>query len=414
MTQDHFDQTSKLNGVAIQAGDAPSVTSLIGEMMPYCDSPEDERHRLSLLRLARALVQALETPRETVLRLCWAEPTLYGAIITAIDCGIFSKMGEDPDSPISVIQLSEATQTDPALLSRIMKHLAAMGVVQERAVDVYFPTSLSLTLALAKYADGFTCMAEGAMGAIYKLPAYFQSVGYRNPDDATAGPFQFAYGTSQHWFSWASDHPAVCQQFNNHMSAYHQGRPSWMDPDFYPVEEALLTGAKSDSNAVLLVDVGGGLGHDLAEFHRKHPSAPGKLIVQDKGDVIQQISGNLGKVEAMAHDFFTEQPIKGARAYYLHSVLHDWPDHQCHLILKRIATAMTPGYSKLLINENVVPDVGADWQITGLDLMLMTLVSARERRENEWRQLLELAGFRIISIWSHVNGAESLIECQLA
>lgn len=39
-----------------------------------------------------------------------------------------------------------------------MKHLAAMGVVQERAVDVYFPTSLSLTLALAKYADGFSCM----------------------------------------------------------------------------------------------------------------------------------------------------------------------------------------------------------------------------------------------------------------
>lgn len=75
---------------------------------------------------------------------------------------------------------------------------------------------------------------------------------------------------------------------------------------------------------------------------------------------------------------------------------------------------MTPGYSKLLINENVVPDLGADWQITGLDLMLMTLVSARERRENEWRQLLELAGFRIVSIWSHVNGVESLIECQLA
>jgi hypothetical protein len=104
------------------------------------------------------------------------QPTLYGAIITAIDCGIFSTMGENPDSLMSVIQLSEATQTDPALLSllicpknavyqplnpfsgRIMKHLAAMGVVQERAVDVYFPTSLSLTLALAKYADGFTCM----------------------------------------------------------------------------------------------------------------------------------------------------------------------------------------------------------------------------------------------------------------
>lgn len=35
---------------------------------------------------------------------------------------------------------------------------------------------------------------------------------------------------------------------------------------------------------------------------------------------------------------------------------------------------MTPRYSKLLVNENVVPDLDADWQITGLDLILMTLV----------------------------------------
>lgn len=105
--------------------------------------------------------------------------------------------------------------------------------------------------------------------------------------------------------------------------------------------------------------------------------------------------------------------ITGARAYYLHSVLHDWPDEQCLQILGHIATAMLPGYSKLLINENIVPDKDADWQMTGLDLMLMSLVSARERREYEWRQLLTKAGFQIIHIWSHINGVESLIECQL-
>lgn len=149
------------------------------------------------------------------------------------------------------------------------------------------------------------------MKAIYKLPGFFRSTGYRNPDEATAGPFQFAYGTSQHWFQWVSDRPAICQQFNHHMSAYHQGRPSWMDRDFYPVENGLLNFVKPGPNAVLLVDIGGGLGHDLQEFHQKHPSAPGRLIVQDKADVIQQVPNEPGKVEFMAHDFFTEQPIKG-------------------------------------------------------------------------------------------------------
>ena len=151
------------------------------------------------------------------------------------------------------------------------------------------------------------------MKAIYKLPEYFRSTSYRNPDNAVAGPFQFAYETPQHWFSWVSNNPAISRQFNNYMRGYHQGRPSWMDRDFYPVEDALLNLVKAGPQSVLLVDVGGGLGHDLQEFHRKHPSAPGRLIVQDKPDVIQQLSDNLGKIELMGHDFFTEQPVKGSR-----------------------------------------------------------------------------------------------------
>ena len=98
----------------------------------------------------------------------------------------------------------------------------------------------------------------------------------------------------------------------------------------------------------------------------------------------------------------------------MHSVLHDWPDDNCYSILANVAAAMIPGYSRLLINENVVPDVSADWQVTGLDLMVMTLVSARERKEAEWRQLLKSSGLHVIRIWSHKNGGESLIECELA
>ena len=74
---------------------------------------------------------------------------------------------------------------------------------------------------------------------------------------------------------------------------------------------------------------------------------------------------------------------------------------------------MEPGYSKLLVNENVISDVGADWQVTGQDLMMMTMVSSRERQELEWRQLLTGAGLKINNIWTHPNGVESLIECEL-
>jgi hypothetical protein len=59
---------------------------------------------------------------------------------------------------------------------------------------------------------------------------------------------------------------------------------------------------------------------------------------------------------------------------------------------------MEPGYSKLLINENILLEEEADWKITGLDLTLMTLVSYRERGESEWSRLLTQAGFRVLNI----------------
>lgn len=48
-----------------------------------------------------------------------------------------------------------------------------------------------------------------------------------------------------------------------------------MDPSLYPVEQQLIQGADTDPNAPFIVDVGGGVGHDLAEFKQKFPNHPG-------------------------------------------------------------------------------------------------------------------------------------------
>ena len=98
----------------------------------------------------------------------------------------------------------------------------------------------------------------------------------------------------------------------------------------------------------------------------------------------------------------------------MHSVLHDSPDADCEHILQRIVAAMEKGYSKLLINENVVPDVGASWQITSLDWFMMGLAASRERTEAQWRKLLESAGLKVIGIWTKEAHCESLIEAEVA
>ena len=82
-------------------------------------------------------------------------------------------------------------------------------------------------------------------------------------------------------------------------------------------------------------------------------------------------------------------------------------------ILKAIIPAMEKGYSKILINDFVVPDQGAHWAQTSLDLALMSTLGAKHRTRAEHHALVEGAGLRIANIYSHPQSLDSLIEVEL-
>lgn len=98
----------------------------------------------------------------------------------------------------------------------------------------------------------------------------------------------------------------------------------------------------------------------------------------------------------------------------MHSVLHDWNDDNCRKILSNIVPAMTPGHSKVLINENVIPSTNAYWEATSLDIIMMADFASTERTERQWHALVESVGLKITNIWTPQRGVESLIECELA
>ena len=74
---------------------------------------------------------------------------------------------------------------------------------------------------------------------------------------------------------------------------------------------------------------------------------------------------------------------------------------------------MSRGYSKVLINELVVPDRGAGWPVTNMDWLMMALGAVKERAEKDWRRIIEEAGLKVTGIWVKDQGSESLIECEL-
>lgn len=198
--------------------------------------------------------------------------------------------------------------------------------------------------------------------------------------------------------------------FGHHM-AFKSKHQKWYNA--IPIED--IFPGDFDPEKVLMVDVGGSTGHDILGFHKAHPTQPGRLVLQDLPKQIDQLSAEaLKPMEAMGHDFFTEKTVKGAKAYYLKMILHDWPDEACKRILTSLKPALVPGYSRILINEIVIPDQGADSFSTSVDIIMMVCHASKERRENEWGRLFESVGMKIVKIHSCGEAPEKLIEVELA
>jgi hypothetical protein len=144
-----------------------------------------------------------------------------------------------------------------------------------------------------------------------KAPEYFQQHAYKSPTDGKDAPFQYAYDCKgENFFEYFARAPEMGRRFGSMMTAWSVGRPRWMEEAYYPVQERLVQGSKQDDKEVFLVDVGGGRGHDLEGLQQAHPNIKGRLILQDRPEVVGLADLSPG-LEKMPHDFNTPQPIKG-------------------------------------------------------------------------------------------------------
>lgn len=99
----------------------------------------------------------------------------------------------------------------------------------------------------------------------------------------------------------------------------------------------------------------------------------GQLVLEDQAHVTDTVPDDLrdSDIEYVKHDFFRPQPVKGARAYTLKSIIHDWPEPQSLEILRNIASGMTPGYSKIWVLDAIVPATNAPRALLGMDITMM-------------------------------------------
>jgi len=278
---------------------------------------------------------------------------------------------------------------------RIMRALTSSHIFVETGPERYTSNHLSRILSTppnrAHFIFGATILGPGATS----LGQYLETHNLTNPTDHHDAPLQFAHKTSLDVWSYLKEDPMRSKIFNESMrSSAILGAGAV--PSF-PFAAEL----KCDSeDQVLIVDVGGGKGQALESIRIAFPELKGRMILQDLPEVIEdaKVSGHLpDSIEAMGVDFFKPQLVKGAKAYFLRRILHDWGDEASKSILKNIISSMSID-SRILINELVLPDEGCDRRMALSDVVMMTF-GGMERSETQWKFLLQGVGLEIKAIW---------------
>ena len=59
--------------------------------------------------------------------------------------------------------------------------------------------------------------------------------------------------------------------------------------------------------------------------------------------------------------------------------------------------------SILLVDDKVVPDIGASMTASALDLSMMCCFASMERTEKQWRGLVESVGMRVEGVWTYTE-----------
>ena len=173
-------------------------------------------------------------------------------------------------------------------------------------------------------------------------------------------------------------------------------------------DEAMVSGSELINRAIIdaydfsgfatLVDVAGGYGSTLCAILAAHPGLKGTLFdlphVVAKAQVFVESKGLQHRCSLMRGTFLEGVP-KGADAYFMKHIIHDWDDERCLQLLLNCHEAM-PDHAKLLVCEKVLPEGNGAAYTRILDLvMLLNTPGGRERTEPEYRALFEQTGFRL-------------------
>ncbi|KAJ3577458.1 hypothetical protein NPX13_g3106 [Xylaria arbuscula] len=366
--------------------------------------------RLQLIETVKKLLGRVQTSEERWFEVLFTDPIVFAALQTLFDLGIWHKWVMIDGVSKSVDELGKLC-TQPCetnLLRRLFKLLASVHIIAETGENQYALTHIWFNDMWQSIPSRKHHWDPSAAN----LPQFLEKTGYKEPQDPKNSNYADHSDGHLDFFGKCVTDPAYHESFSSFMKGWARYKVPW--PTFYDTG-SLIDGADLSNGGVLCVDIGGHHGIDLTRLLDKHPDLPaGSLVLEDLPEVVKGATDLDQKIKVLPHDMFQPQPVKGSRAYYFHAVFHDWPDSTATQILKNTMEAMKRGYSRVLIQDMVLPVTDASAVQTTMDVEMMANVSAYERTEAMWTKLVTDAGLKIIKIWKDGRGNEGLVEAELA
>jgi hypothetical protein len=282
------------------------------------------------------------------------------------------------NGPKTLDELATATKTHAPSLRRLLRALASEGWFFEDEGDRF--TATPLTAGLQTGVTGsLRALAIAELGQEH-YPAWAE-LAYSVKTGEIA--FNHVFGMAN-WEFW-SKNPEHASIFNDAMA------------DVTALVEPAILHSYDFSSIPKIVDVGGGKGSLISAVLAAYPAMQGILFdlphVADAGRRQLEKAGLANRCEVVAGSFLESVP-SGGDAYMLKWILHDWNDEHSVAILRNCHRAMARN-GKVLLVESVIPGRNQPFLHKFMDLNMMVMNGGRERILEEYRQVLEVAGFRL-------------------
>lgn len=273
-------------------------------------------------------------------------------------------------------ELASLTQTHPRALYRLLRALAAAGILHEGDDRAFSLTDMGECLR----SDSATPV--GGWAAFIGRPYIWQAWAHLMHSIRTGeNAFKDLHGKSV--WEYRAERADESMIFDRAMTAISRSA----------IE---TTVASYDFGAFRQVaDIGGGQGQLMAGILAANPGLRGILF--DQAHVVERAATVLAtkdlasRCEIIAGSFFEAVP-EGADAYIMRSVIHDWDDDKALAILKTCRRAMRKG-ARLLLIERLVdqPNEGLVNKLS--DLNMLVAPDGQERSYEEYAALCQQAGF---------------------